>query len=135
MHCPALPEVEGATIALSNGNIAPSVATYTCDVVVPTEGDATRTCQADGSWVGLRRRCFALSRGTAVLTGVPGLSQNRVVTITGNPDHVVFRRHIRGESHGDEIQASRGEPVSGMTEPCYSGYNVFAWATGRPSAT
>ena len=53
VHCPALPEVEGATITLSNGNIAPSTATYTCDGGgPPQDGDATRTCQADGSWSG-----------------------------------------------------------------------------------
>ncbi len=64
VHCPALPEVQGATIALSNGNIAPSTATYTCDGgAAPSDGDATRTCQADGSWTGTAptQCCSALS--------------------------------------------------------------------------
>eukprot|EP01046_Picozoa_sp_COSAG06_P037811 COSAG06_NODE_4303_length_4382_cov_1.437310_7_plen_186_part_00 len=34
--------------------ISPSVATYTCDGGnPPTDGDATRTCQEDGSWSGV----------------------------------------------------------------------------------
>eukprot|EP01047_Picozoa_sp_COSAG01_P066868 COSAG01_NODE_9319_length_2484_cov_33.030608_1_plen_554_part_01 len=57
-HCPALPAMQGATIALSNGNIAPSVATYTCNGgAAPSDGDATRTCQTNGSWSGTAPRC------------------------------------------------------------------------------
>ena len=53
--CPSLAALEGATISYSNGNISPSVATYTCDATgnPPINGDATRTCQADGSWSGV----------------------------------------------------------------------------------
>jgi hypothetical protein len=53
--CPALPPLDGATIEYSNGMISPSVATYTCDATggAPIDGDATRTCQADGSWSGV----------------------------------------------------------------------------------
>lgn len=42
------------TIVLSNGNAASSVVTYTCDGSggAPSDGDATRTCQGDGSWSG-----------------------------------------------------------------------------------
>ena len=47
------PEVERATITYTNGNISPSVATYTCEGgSAPNDGDASRTCQADGSWNG-----------------------------------------------------------------------------------
>ena len=53
--CPALPPLDGATIEYSNGMISPSVATYTCDRNggPPDDGDATRECQADGSWSGV----------------------------------------------------------------------------------
>ena len=62
VRCPPLPPLEGGTIELTNGLIAPdatytcgSVATYTCDGEdsgPPSDGDATRTCQPDGSWSG-----------------------------------------------------------------------------------
>eukprot|EP01043_Picozoa_sp_COSAG02_P049322 COSAG02_NODE_4940_length_4809_cov_26.880042_5_plen_309_part_00 len=53
--CPVLPPVDGATISYSNGMISPSTATYTCDASggPPTDGDATRQCQDDGSWSGV----------------------------------------------------------------------------------
>ena len=52
--CPALPPLAGASIAYSNGMVAPSVATYTCDGSggPPQDGDATRTCREDGTWSG-----------------------------------------------------------------------------------
>ena len=69
VHCPALPEVQGATITLSNGNIAPSTATYTCDGgAAPSDGDATRTCQADGSWTGTAPTSCGAFQGGQILT-------------------------------------------------------------------
>ena len=52
--CPALQPLEGATISYSNGLVYPTEATYTCDSGggPPTEGDATLSCQEDGSWAG-----------------------------------------------------------------------------------
>ena len=54
VHCPALPAVDGATITLSNTDRRASTATYTCyvDGGAPSDGDASRVCQADGSWSG-----------------------------------------------------------------------------------
>jgi len=62
VHCPSLPPVDGATISYTDGNFAPSVATYSCDAYVkpPQDGNASRTCQADGSWSGVApTRCCA----------------------------------------------------------------------------
>ena len=84
VHCPPLPQLTGATIALSNGNIAPSIATYTCDASgnPPVDGHATRTCQADGTWTGVAptacaTQCaFHLTDGPCTATGtVDGGSQ------------------------------------------------------------
>ena len=63
--CPALPPLAGASIAYSNGLVAPSVATYTCDGSggPPQDGDATRTCQADGSWSGSAPTTCAVACG------------------------------------------------------------------------
>ena len=53
VRCPPLAPLEGGTVELTNGNIALSVATYTCESGnPPSDGNATRTCQADGSWSG-----------------------------------------------------------------------------------
>ena len=54
LHCPALPQIGEATIVVSNdGRAGASTATYACDSGdAPTGGDATRPCQADGSWGG-----------------------------------------------------------------------------------
>eukprot|EP01045_Picozoa_sp_COSAG04_P002069 COSAG04_NODE_73_length_29016_cov_7.345472_3_plen_576_part_00 len=55
LQCPALPPIEGGTIIYSNGRHSSSVATYACGDGgdPPQDGDATRTCQDDGSWSGV----------------------------------------------------------------------------------
>ena len=48
-----LPAVDGGTIAYSDTQAVGSVATYSCDSGnAPTDGDASRTCQADATWDG-----------------------------------------------------------------------------------
>jgi hypothetical protein len=52
--CPALPfDVEGGTVEVSNGGTYPSTATYACEGGdPPSDGDAERICQTDGTWSG-----------------------------------------------------------------------------------
>jgi hypothetical protein len=52
--CPALPfDVEGGTVDISNNGTYPSTATYVCEGGdPPSDGDAERTCQTDGTWDG-----------------------------------------------------------------------------------
>ena len=46
--------MSGMTVAYSNGIAFPTTARYACDTpeLVPSNGDASRECQADGSWAG-----------------------------------------------------------------------------------
>lgn len=80
VQCSSLPEQEGMTITLSNGNISPSTATYTCDATggPPVDGDPTRTCQPSGRWSGKRpSTCEVLScRFTAVTGSVSGMERS-----------------------------------------------------------
>lgn len=78
--CPALPPLDGASISYSNGMVAPSVATYTCDASggPPNDGDATRTCQDDGTWSGVAPALCQLPRYTCGdFTSVGGLHPRR----------------------------------------------------------
>ena len=50
--CPTLPGLSGVTIAYSSDQTVGSVATYTCGAGELQGGDATRECQADGTWDG-----------------------------------------------------------------------------------
>jgi hypothetical protein len=52
--CPTLPfNAEGGTVEVSNGGTYPSTATYACEGgSPPSDGDAERTCQTDGTWSG-----------------------------------------------------------------------------------
>jgi hypothetical protein len=62
-HCPELETLERATIAFSNTNRNEgSTATYTCSGGgLPIDGDATRVCEADGSWSGVAPTQCSLS--------------------------------------------------------------------------
>eukprot|EP01045_Picozoa_sp_COSAG04_P009344 COSAG04_NODE_538_length_12896_cov_41.168243_9_plen_1402_part_00 len=56
--CAALLAVSGMTIEYSNGQLVGSVATYSCDSGDnPTDGDASRTCLANGNWGGAAPTC------------------------------------------------------------------------------
>jgi hypothetical protein len=52
--CPALAfEAEGGTVTATNNGTYPSTATYMCDTGdPPTDGDAGRQCQLNGTWGG-----------------------------------------------------------------------------------
>mgnify|MGYP003303860707 CR=1 FL=1 len=47
-----LPGVAGGTVSYSDAQAVASVASYACDSGAAPTGDASRTCQADGSWSG-----------------------------------------------------------------------------------
>eukprot|EP01050_Picozoa_sp_SAG11_P014079 SAG11_NODE_1699_length_4427_cov_3.213262_1_plen_769_part_00 len=71
--CPALAPLDGATIGYSSGLVFPTTATYACDGSggPPSDGDAVRECQRDGSWAGL-------SPSTCRLTFGPSIGTERV---------------------------------------------------------
>ena len=50
--CPPLP-FDAGTVAVSNGGTYPSTAAYACEGGdPPSDGDAERICQTDGTWSG-----------------------------------------------------------------------------------
>ena len=67
--CTELPAVDGMTIAYADDQrTVDSVATYSCTAAdhVLSGGDATRTCQADGSWGGASPTCTVRRQPFAV---------------------------------------------------------------------
>jgi hypothetical protein len=68
--CPPLP-FDAGTVAVSNGGTYPSTAAYACEGGdPPSDGDAERTCQVDGTWSGTAPTTCWVSpfEGSALMT-------------------------------------------------------------------
>jgi hypothetical protein len=101
VHCPSLPPVDGATISYTDGNFAPSVATYSCDAYgkPPQDGNASRTCQADGSWSGVApTRCCDMVVNGDCLVGVESWDSGGTTTDTGRPFTLFLMPGVSGLS-------------------------------------
>jgi hypothetical protein len=59
--CPALDAPEHGHVMLDKGQSVGSKATYSCDSTFQLNGNATRTCQNDGSWSGDAPQCTCSS--------------------------------------------------------------------------
>ena len=66
VFCEEIGQVEHATRVLTGADSGRSVlgttATFTCDAnyEMTADGDATRTCQQDGTWSGTQPRCVGM---------------------------------------------------------------------------
>jgi hypothetical protein len=64
IDCGALGAPDNGDVDVPDGTLYEMIATYTCEAGYNMSGEATRTCQADGSWSGSEPSCVALDCGT-----------------------------------------------------------------------
>ena len=62
LDCPSLLNPNQGSVSLSAGQSYASVATYSCDSGFKVVGDATRECQANGTWEGVDPTCEPLGK-------------------------------------------------------------------------